>query len=578
MYRTVLTPLVYGWARLHGIRAQRAFRRAAANCAAAQRAMLLAKLRYASGTEYGRRFLFSKIASPEGYRRAVPIVGYEALAPYIERIIRGERNILFPPGEKLLMFAMTSGTTATPKYVPVTGRYRRELAQGNFIWGMGLLADHPHAIDQKILHIISPSRERETERGVPCGAATGLVAESQNRIANLKYALSPDVYRINDYDAKYYCVVLLALEHKISLLIAANPSTLVALGACLEKNAGRMIKDWYDGTLSVSERLDPALGRALASRVGRKRSLASRLDRLLAQRGRLLPRDVWPELNVIGCWTGGTLTPWLDLVREYWGPKPLRDPGLIASEGRMTIPLEDGERGGVLDIGSHFYEFIPYGEERAGGDTLLAHELREGEKYYIILTTSSGFFRYNISDVVQVTGYFGETPILKFLHKGNRISSLTGEKISEHQVVEAFRACERRLGFSVPQFTVCPGWDVPPFYFVLLEERPDGVFAGDRGERLLASIGARFDAELRELNMEYKNKRDSGRLGAPVARMIIEGSFERDKRAHIKRSGGRLEQYKHPYLSPLLDHCARFQIAGESGAGRGEGRGASSQR
>ena len=57
-----------------------------------------------------------------------------------------------------------------------------------------------------------------------------------------------------------------------------------------------------------------------------------------------------------------------------------------------------------------------------------------------------GFFRYNISDVAQVTGFFGDTPILKFLHKGSRISSLTGEKISERQVVEAFMECERRLG------------------------------------------------------------------------------------------------------------------------------------
>ena len=573
MYKAVLTPLMYGWARLHGLKAQRGFRRIAANCAAAQRATLLAKLRYASGTEYGRRFLFSKIASPEEYRRAVPIVNYEALAPSIERIIRGEENILFPTREKLLMFAMTSGTTASPKYIPVTGRYYRELAQGNFIWGMRLLSDHPHALDHKILHIISPSRERETERGVPCGAATGLVAESQKKIAHFKYALPPAIYRIDDYDAKYYCIMLLAMRRKISLLIAANPSTLVALGICLEKNAGRMIKDWHDGTLSVAERLDPAMRRALAPRVGKKRALASKLDRLLAHRGRLLPSDVWPELKVIGCWTGGTLTPYLDLVRTYWGAKPMRDPGLIASEGRMTVPLEDGARGGVLDIGSHFYEFIPYNEERAGGDTLLAHELREGEKYYIILTTSSGFFRYNISDVVQVTGYFGETPILKFLHKGNRISSLTGEKVSEHQVVEAFRACERGLGFSAPQFTVCPGWDVPPFYFVLLEERPDGLFADDPGERLLASLGARFDTELSELNMEYRSKRDSGRLGAPVVRVITEGSFERDKRAHIQKSGGRLEQYKHPYLSPLLDHCARFQIGEKSGAGRrGEGR------
>jgi hypothetical protein len=164
-----------------------------------------------------------------------------------------------------------------------------------------------------------------------------------------------------------------------------------------------------------------------------------------------------------------------------------------------------------------------------------------------------------------VAGYFGDAPILKFLHKGNRISSLTGEKISEHQVVEAFCACERRLGFTSPQFTVCPGWDRPPFYFILLEERSDGTFAGEAGERLIASIGERFDAELAALNVEYKSKRDSGRLGAPVVRLIAGGSFERDKRDKIKKSGGRLEQYKHAYLSPLLDYCKRFGVDSNHG-------------
>ncbi len=230
---------------------------------------------------------------------------------------------------------------------------------------------------------------------------------------------------------------------------------------------------------------------------------------------------------MIACWTGGTLTPYLDLVKAYWGDKPLRDPGLIASEGRMTIPVEDGAAGGVLDIASSFYEFLPFDEGQNGGRTLLAHELEEGKNYYLILTTSSGFFRYNINDVVRVTGWFGTTPVLKFLHKGSRISSLTGEKISEHQVVEAFQACERELGFTVPLFTVCPCWELPPCYYILLEERIDGLFTGVEGERCLASVTERFDKKLAALNMEYRSKRRSGRPGKPRVRLIEQGAFER---------------------------------------------------
>jgi hypothetical protein len=567
MYTSVLTAVAYGWARLHGVRAQRAFLRRAGRCAETQRRVLRRKLAWAAGTEYGRRHGFARIATPDDYRRAVPIVDYQAISPLVARVVAGERDILFPSRERLLMFAMTSGTTATPKYVPVTERYLAELAEGNFVWGMRLLRDHPAAIAHKILHIVSPSRESAAPSGIPCGAATGLVAESQRRIAHLKYALPPAVHGIGDYGLKYLCILRLALQKKISLLIAANPSTLVALGRRFEERAPALVRDLRDGVFHEANALPPASRAVVARHLRKDPAGARRLDRVLAANGKLLPRDAWPELAVIGCWTGGTLTPYLDLARAYWGDRPLRDPGLIASEGRMTIPLEDGDGGGVLDVGSHFYEFIPYGGEEAGA-TLLAHELEEGKSYFIILTTSSGFFRYNISDVVKVTGRFGNTPVLKFLHKGSRISSLTGEKITEHQVVEAFRECERSLGLAIPQFTVCPGWGDPPRYFILIEEPGGGLPPAGEGSRRWAEAGALFDLALKRANIEYRGKRDSGRLGMPAVRLVESGSFDRDKRAHVGRSGGRMEQYKHPYLSPRIDHCTRFRLS-EPEDGRG---------
>jgi hypothetical protein len=564
MYRRLLVSILYKSLKRQAVRAQERFSNSTARCAEIQREVLLDKLRWASGTEYGRRHSFSRLSTPEEYRRAVPIVDYEDMAPSIARIVNGEKNILFPAGEKLLMFAMTSGTTSTPKYIPITKKYLRELERGNFIWGSTLALDHPTVINHKILHIVSPSREKETPLGIPCGAATGLVAESQKRIAHIKYALKGNVHGIRDYAVKYYCILRLAMQQKISLLIAANPSTLVTIGHNLKKNAHRLLKDLYDGTLAFSEELPPRLRQNLFRRLKKMRRRASVLEHILNEKGHLLPCDVWPELQVIACWTGGTLTPYLEVAKRYWGERPLRDPGLIASEGRMTIPMVDGEEGGALDVESHFYEFLPYETEGAGAETLLAHELEEGKNYYILLTTSSGLYRYNISDVVQVNGHFGCAPILKFLNKGSRISSLTGEKITEHQVVEAFRACTRELCMSVPQFAICPGWNMPPFYYILLEADAKGAFTGETGNHLRDTICTSLDTRLKELNIEYKNKRESGRLGRPMVRLIKKGAFEMNKMVHIKKSGGRVEQYKHTFLSPLLDYHTRFPVADPS--------------
>ncbi len=561
MHRSLLTPLLYRLTRMQAVKAQRRFYLKTVSCAETQREVLLDKLRWASKTEYGQHYAFSKIASLEDYRKAVPLVEYEDMRPYIERVVLGEQNILFPAEEELLMFAMTSGTTATPKYIPITRKYIQELKRGNFAWGSAVIFDHPEALGHKILHIVSPSRESETDNGVPCGAATGLVAESQRKIAHFKYATPRSVYGISDYGIKYYCILRLALQQKISLLIAANPSTLVTIGHCLERNAHSLLKDLSDGTLAVAVELEPEIRRSIMSRLKKRRKLASSLEHILHKNGRLIPSDVWPELRVIACWTGGTLTPYLRLVKRYWGEKPLRDPGLIASEGRMTIPLEDGAKGGVLDVESHFYEFVPYESDAKEANTLLAHELEEGKRYYIILTTSSGLYRYNISDIVLVEGFFGNTPILKFLNKGKHISSLTGEKITEHQVVEAFQFCMDKLCLPIQQFTVCPGWAMPPFYFLLLEAQDEAMFAGADGISICSDLCRQFDIKLKELNVEYKSKRDSKRLGPPRLKLIEKGSFKSNKLAHIKKRGGRLEQYKHTYLSPSLEYHEQFTMA-----------------
>ena len=73
----------------------------------------------------------------------------------------------------------------------------------------------------------------------------------------------------------------------------------------------------------------------------------------------------------------------------------------------------------------------------------LATELIEGKNYFIILTTAGGLYRYNISDLVRCVGYHGQAPMLEFLNKGAHYSSMTGEKISEHQVITAVEAAQR---------------------------------------------------------------------------------------------------------------------------------------
>src|SRR6202030_1542603 len=129
---------------------------------------------------------------------------------------------------------------------------------------------------------------------------------------------------------------------------------------------------------------------------------------------------------------------------------PVRDVGLIASEGRMTIPVADGTPSGILDVTTHYFEFMPEGEVKSLNPTILAaHEVEEGKTYYILPTTSYGLYRYQIHDLVRVTGFYNKTPLVEFLSKGALFSNLTGEKISEHHVTQSMAVVLRDLDLSV---------------------------------------------------------------------------------------------------------------------------------
>src|SRR5207253_6803395 len=182
----------------------------------------------------------------------------------------------------------------------------------------------------------------------------------------------------------------------------------------------------------------PQVREAVRSRIKKNRARAKELEEIVSRTGMLYPKAYWSKDCILGNWTGGSMGAYLRHYPKYYGATPVRDVGLIASEGRMTIPLSDNTPAGVLDITSHYFEFIPEDEGDSPQPTVLrADELIEGRHYYILPTTAFGLYRYHIRDVVRVTGFHNRTPLLEFLSKGSLFSSLTGEKLSEYHVTQA---------------------------------------------------------------------------------------------------------------------------------------------
>ncbi len=530
----------------------REFQHATENCQAVQQTVLRDLLALNADSEFGQRHRLSSIHSPQDLQKQFPLTDYDFYRPDIDQVREGKFNALLGSGNPLLMFSLSSGTTSATKYIPITQRFLDDYRRGWQVWGIRMLDDYPRVSQGRILQLSSNDDQFRTPGGTRCGSITGLVASLQKRIVQSMYTVPGVLSKIEDASARHYTALRIALaDPEVALVMTANPSTLIHLAQRADREAETLIRDIADGTLTVSADVPETVRTTIRRKIrSRNPQRAAELEQLKSTKKRLDPQDYWPNLALIAVWTGGSAAAYLPRLREYYGSGPILDPGLSASEGRMTTPLQDNRPDGVLDITSHFFEFIPeseYGSENPR--VLLAHELEVGQTYYILLTTSSGFCRYDICDVVRCTGFYRTTPTLAFLHKGAHISNLTGEKISESQAVQAVREAADAAGILLEQFTLAPAWGDPPGYELLFE-----------GELSVSeTLADAIDCKLKSLNSEYADKRASGRLQPLRCVVMSAGTWQRFANDRQRGEGGSVEQYKHPFLSPEIGFGERIQ-------------------
>ncbi len=525
-------------------------------------------------TDFGRDFRLAGARTIDDLRARLPVAGYERVEPYVRRLTHGRMEALLPAGTRLLMFALTSGTTGRAKYIPVTDTFLRRWREGWHIWGARALQDHYDAFGARILQISSRVDEEMTPAGIPAGSISGLSARAQRRLVHRMYVAPPAAAYAADTESKYYLLCRLGLGCRRVMPITANPSTLLGLARAMDRRKEALLRDLADGTLSPEVAIDGEARRTIERRLRPQPERARDLARLAERLDRLYPQDAW-EIPLIGTWKGGTLGLYLRELPRYWGEAPVRDIGLIASEGRFSIPLQTEGSAGVLEATATFYEFIP--EEALGREdppTLLAHEVEVGRRYGLVVTTLSGLFRYDMGDVVEVVDRMDEAPVIAFLNKGEHVSNLTGEKLTEHQVVEAVSRAADRLGLRLEGYCLCPTWAEVPYYSLLVE-------ASDVPAERAAEAAAAVDAELARRNVEYEAKRASGRLAPVRVKLVPPGTWAAFDRDLVEQRRGRVEQYKHKFLEPQVGFEGRFRILGEFGPGGGDAephRQAESQR
>ncbi len=362
---------------------------------------------------YGRLHGFAEIDGLRSFRERVPLVTYEDLAPFLERLKLGEQGVL--TCERVRLLEPTGGSSGPEKLIPYTRTLQEEFRRALNPWLDDLFRAHPGVRGGRSYWQVTPhlAPRRRTPGGIPVG-----FEDDSEYLGRLGGALldalmvRPAICPGMDAEA-FYTETLRALlaAEDLRLVSLWNPSLFLRLLDFLDRQPERVL-----------DRLSPRRRQALRQRV--------------------LERDhagLWPSLAVVSCWTDGLAGPDAEALRTRFPQAVLQPKGLLATEAVVTIPLTEAlEQGGgmVPAWRSHFLEFLD-----GHGSTLLLHELEAGRVYEVVVTTGGGLYRYRLGDRVRVTGFWRELPLLRFEGR-DRVVDLYGEKLSEGFVQEAFRDLE----------------------------------------------------------------------------------------------------------------------------------------
>lgn len=389
------------WAKKH-VRKTEEFKK---NAEQNQEALLLSLVKTAQKTLFGREHDFENIHSVQEFQKRVPIADYEDLKPYIERVKRGQANILWT--ETPEYFAKTSGTTSGSKYIPIS-------KEGMPFQIAGAQSALFHYIAQKNnadfvkgkMIFLQGSPELEEVFGIKTGRLSGIVAHHIPGYLQKNRLPSWETNIMEDWEAKVDKIIE-ETEKEDMTLISGIPPWLIMYFEKLTEKHGKKIK------------------------------------------------QLFPNLQLIV--TGGVnYEPYRDKMEDLLGGKVDTIQTFPASEGFFAFQ-DDYTKEGLLLLTNHgiFYEFIPLEEYgKPGARRLSLKEVELHKDYALILTTNSGLWAYSIGDVVR---FISKDPY-RILVSGRtkHFTSAFGEHVIAFEVEEAIKAALEKFPAQITEFHLAP--------------------------------------------------------------------------------------------------------------------------
>lgn len=455
-----------------------------------QQEILMHLIRKASSTVFGKDHQFPEIKNYKDFKKRVPIREYESLKPYIDRVVQGEKDILWKGSP--IYLSKTSGTTSGAKYIPIS----RASMPFHIRSAKHALLSYIHEtknskfVNGKMI-FLQGSPELNKNEGIEVGRLSGIVAHhvpnylQKNRLPSLETNL------IEDWEKKVDMIVEETLKEDMRL-ISGIPS-------------------WVQ----------------------------MYFERLLAVSGKKTIKEIFPNFSLF-VYGGVNYEPYRARFEAMIGESIPSIELYPASEGFIAYQDSQKEDGMLLEINSGiFYEFIPADEVHNEKPTRLSlGQVELDQNYAIVLNTNAGLWGYLIGDTVK---FVSNDPYrIKVTGRTKHFTSAFGEHVIAEEVEMAIQKATKEFNVEVVEFHVAPQTDPReglPFHQWFIE-------FGHAPEDLSAF------AEYLDLNMRSQNPYYEDLISGSVLRPLSIAKIKSKGFIEFMKSQGKLGgQNKVPRLA-----------------------------
>lgn len=436
--------------QLAGLGTQEAFQRIkeyAVDFEKTQETVLADILSYAADSEYGKKYHFSEIASVEEYRKKVPVTEFADYKEFIGRMEMGEEDILFPG--RTPVFLSTSGTTGKSKNIPESdkGGLVKKIVSDVRLLKVAMSEPKIANPNNKIFAIMNGASHGTTKGGIPIGSASGQStkageSKSKKSASGAGMPLPMEVVSADNLlvESMDYLTLLYGLAcEEVFALFCNNVAHFHKMMEALNHAPERFIDDIRNGTISTE--LPEELRKQLEENWKPNPKRAEKLDRLWKEKKCLKVEDIWPQFDFVGCWLSASVGRTVQEFKYLFPEKTnFFDWGYGASEGKFNIPMKPNQSGGLLATFGYFYEFLPVG----AATPLLLKETEDGGRYELIITTYSGFYRYNIHDIVQISINADGSRNIEFICKSGDKAVVSGKTLYSCDLADIIESYEQK--------------------------------------------------------------------------------------------------------------------------------------